>query len=97
MNPCGASTDLLTSVSAVVPLQRVPKVKVFWSLCPFLYCEHDLELRLSAGSGISHRVGGWGSRPSTVEGGEVGLGRMCKLEAWDYCGLGVGAKYVGLG
>lgn len=42
-------------------------------------------------------VGGWGSRPSTVEGGEVGLSRMCKLEAWDYCGLGVGTKYVGLG
>lgn len=98
VSPCGASTDLPDLiVPAVGPLQRVPKVKVFWSLCPFLYCEHDLELRLSAGSSISHRVGGWDSRPSTVEGGAVGLGRMCKLEAWDCCGRAVGAKYVGLG
>lgn len=50
-------------------------------------CVYQLDQALVTGLGAG----------TAVEGGEVGLGSMCKLEAWDYCGLGLGAKYVGLG
>lgn len=46
------------------------------------------------GQALVYRVGGWNCRTSRVVSWDE---LECKLEAWDCCGLGVEAEYVGLG
>lgn len=75
------------------------RVKGFWSFCPFLYCEPIAYTVWNCvshlGQALVYRVGVGTTKPP-VKGGELGTGRMYKLEVWDCCGLGVGVDYVGL-